>query len=90
MSKIVSDKSPVMILVALLVTNGLWAKNAPNIPVGQYQRYCDGCTLKDGVLTCSSCVNDDGNKRPSSIKVNTCKANEEIIDNDGTLDCNPR
>lgn len=86
-------KKVMVLSILIALTNGISAKNnAANIPAGPYQRYCDGCTYREQTktLTCSACANSYGEKETTSIKVDTCKPTEKIIDNDGQLACNPR
>ena len=62
-------------------------RSAPGIPDGAYKHSCQGCSTRDGTLTCSHCSAANGRQLLSSIELGGCGAPNVIDNQDGTLRC---
>lgn len=60
--------------------------NADNLPDGTYLGSCHGCTLSDGTLSCTECVDGAGKRQSSTLALAGCDLTS-ISNEQGSLSC---
>lgn len=58
--------------------------NDEGLPLGSYIFSCHGCSVEEGTLTCSACLDDVGKRHRTNIAVAGCCSFASV---DGVLQC---
>jgi len=66
--------------------------NDPDVPEGDYQRSCSGCSLvsNGSMLACLGCDKADGSQRAVNFDVSSCPPPKVLDNSDGVLTCRDR